>query len=126
MGHPILMGRKTYESIGKPLPGRTNMIITRQLNYEVKGCIVVNGLQEAIELCNDEEEIFIIGGADLIIQALPLAHKIYLTTIHHAFDGDVFLPDLIKSNWKEVSRNDFEPDEKNTFAYTFQEFNKTA
>jgi dihydrofolate reductase len=124
MGHPVVMGRKTYESIGKPLPGRTNIIITHQLNYEVPNCIVVNSLQEAIDLCKEEDEIFIIGGAEIILQVLNSADKIYLTRIHHDFPGDTFLPLINLKKWKEILRQDFEADEKNPYRHSFLELEK--
>ena len=119
MGHHVLMGRKTYESIGKPLSGRTNIVITRQPNYQAKDCLVAASLEAAISLCQDEAEIFVIGGATIYQQALEIAHRIYLTIIHEQFEGDTFLFDIDKAIWRETSREDFEPDEKNKFRYSF-------
>ena len=119
MGHHILMGRKTYESIGKPLSGRTNIIITRQPDYRVENCQVASSLEAAIALCQNEDEIFIGGGADIYQQALEVANRIYLTIIHADFEGDTFLFDIDKTVWHETSREDFEPDEKNSFHYSF-------
>ncbi len=118
-GHHVLMGRKTYESIGKPLPGRTNIVITRQRDFQADGYVAVNSLEEAIALCPVNMEIFVIGGAIIFQQALPLANKIYLTLIHHDFDGDVFLFDINPANWQETSREDFAADEKNQWSYSF-------
>ena len=93
-GHPVVMGRKTFESIGKPLPNRTNVIITRQRDYEADGCIVVHSLNEARAITSEKkEEIFIIGGGEIYRQAWDLAEKLYITWIHATFDGDTFLPD---------------------------------
>jgi len=118
-GHHVLMGRKTYESIGKPLSGRTNIIITRQQNYQAGGCLIAASLERAISLCQDDNEIFIIGGATIYQQALEFANRIYLTIIHEEFKGDTFLFDIDKTIWQETSREDFEPDEKNKFRYSF-------
>ena len=119
MGHHILMGRKTYQSIGRPLPGRTNVVITRQQDFQADGCLIVHSLEEAIELCRGDDEIFVIGGADIYQQTSPVADKIYLTIIHQDFEGDTSLFDLDPSVWQETSREDFEVDEKNKFRYSF-------
>jgi dihydrofolate reductase len=119
MGHPIIMGRKTFESIGKPLPGRTNIIITRKTGYEVPGCIVVNSVEEAVNLCRLEEEVFIIGGAEIILQVQETVDRIYLTRIHQEFDGDTFFPEPDPSHWTETSREEFSPEGKNEYSYSF-------
>lgn len=125
MGHHIIMGRKTYESIGKPLPGRTTVIITRNREYQAEGCIVVNSLQEAIEAAkkNNDAEAFIIGGAEIINQSESVADKIYLTKIHEQFEGDVFLH-LNEGLWEETERMDFNPDGVNNYGYSFMEMRK--
>lgn len=120
MGHPILMGRKTYESIGKPLPGRTSIIITTQKDYVAEGCMVVHSVQEAIEQAKPlDTEICIIGGAEIYMQALPLTDTIYLTRIHHTFEGDVYFPELKEEEWETVEQEHHEPDEKNKYSYSF-------
>jgi len=120
MGHPILMGRKTYESIGKPLPGRTTIIITRQPDYEAAGCIVVNAVQEAVEEARKlDDQAYIIGGAEIYRQALNVTDTIYLTRIHHKFEGDTFFPEINDDEWKVVSEEHHEPDEKNKYSYSF-------
>jgi len=119
MGHHILMGRKTYESIGKPLVGRTNIVITRQPNYQAEGCLVASSLEAAIALCHNNDEIFIGGGAAIYQAALDVAHRIYLTVIHRNFEGDTFLFEIDEGIWSEVSRKNFEPDQKNRFRYSF-------
>ncbi len=112
MGHPIIMGRKTHESIGKPLPGRTNIVITTHPDYQALGCIVVHSLEEALRFAQgkpfDSEEVFIIGGGQIYAEALPLADKLYLTYIDKEIEGDVFFPDysdfkkvISQSNWME-------------------------
>ncbi|WP_299707192.1 dihydrofolate reductase [uncultured Pontibacter sp.] len=126
MGHPMIMGRKTFESIGKPLPGRTTIIVTRQENYQAEGCIVVNSVEEAIakgkEL--DSEQVSIVGGAEIYKQALPFVDTLYLTKVHHSFDGDTFFPELQEEEWQEVSAEGHEPDEKNKYRYTFKELRR--
>ena len=120
MGHPIIMGRKTYESIGKPLPGRTTVIITRQHGFEAPGCIVVNSIDEAIsEARTIDQEVYIIGGAEIYKQALAKTDNIYLTRVHHNFDGDTFFPELDEAEWEMESEEKHEPDEKNMYSYSF-------
>lgn len=94
MGHPVIMGRKTYESIGFPLEGRTNIVVTRRRDYQAAGCLIANDLSSALALAGDADEIFVCGGADLYLQALPLADRIYLTVIHRDYEGDVFFPQI--------------------------------
>jgi len=124
LGHPILMGRKTYQSIGKPLPGRVNIIITRQADFQAAGCRVAHSLAEAVGFCREDDEMFVIGGADIYHQVLPYADKIYLTLIHADFAGDAFLFDINSTIWRETSRQDFGPDEKNKWPYSFLTFEK--
>jgi dihydrofolate reductase len=117
-GHTIIMGRKTYESVGKPLPRRRNIIITRQA-ITIEGCEVVNSIEAALALCKDEQEVFIVGGAEIYRQSLPLTDRIYLTIVHKKFEGDSFFPEIDKTAWKEVFREDHLPDEKNLLSYSF-------
>ena len=119
MGHPIIMGRKTFESIGKPLPGRTNIVVTRQKEFQACGCMTVHSLEDALLYCEDAQEAFIVGGAEIYRQALPFADRIYLTRVHRNFDGDTFLFDLDPATWKETSRQDFPADSKNPNPYSF-------
>lgn len=121
-GSPVLMGRKTYESIGKPLPNRTNIIMTRDANYPApEDCIVVTNIETALSMANElsKDEIFIIGGAAIYQQLLPKVQRIYLTEIHHQFEGDAFFPELSKSEWKEISRERHHADDKNKYDYSF-------
>jgi len=118
-GHTIIMGRKTYDSIGKPLPNRRNIIITRQTGLQLEGVEVVNSLEEALALCENEAEIFVIGGAEIYRHAISICHRIYLTRVHQEFEADAFFPELDNETWKEVEKVDHLPDEKNKFAYTF-------
>ena len=119
MGKPIIMGRKTFDSIGKPLPGRKNIIITRNNNFKAAGCEVYTDINEAIKNCEPEEECFVIGGAELFRIALPLANKLYLTKIHHQFEGDTFFPALENRIWKLTDADHHLKDEKNKYDYSF-------
>jgi len=117
-GHTVIMGRKTYESVGKPLPNRRNIIITRQ-DIAIEGCEVVNSIKAALELCRTEREVFIVGGAEIYKQSLHLTDRIYLTVVHKQFEGDSFFPEIKKTDWLQVSREDHQPDEKNSLPYSF-------
>lgn len=103
-GHHIIMGRKTYESLNRLLPGRTTVIVTRNPAYKVEGALIAHSLQQAISLCGDDNEVFLIGGAELYRDGLALAHKLYLTEIDAEYAGDAFLPDFDLSAWKETLR----------------------
>jgi dihydrofolate reductase len=118
MGHHILMGRKTYESIGRPLPGRTTVIITRSGFNAPEGCIVARSIPEAIASCKDDDEIFFVGGAEMYKQALPIVDRLYLTEVHAEIEGDAWFPEYDKSRWSEVSR-DKRKDEASGLAYHF-------
>ena len=119
-GHPIIMGRKTFESIGKPLPNRTNIVITRQTDFEAEGCLVAHSLSEALMMAQQmDSDIFVIGGAEIYKQAMFLADTIYLTEVHHTFEGDTFFPEIDSVLWEETSREEHAADEKNTYNYAF-------
>ncbi|HKR07343.1 MAG TPA: dihydrofolate reductase [Bacteroidia bacterium] len=124
MGHAMIMGRKTFESIGKALPGRTTIIVTRQKGFKKENCLIADSLEEAIALCRDDNEAFIIGGAQIFEKAIPLTDKIYLTRIHQSFDGDVFFPELEKEKWKITFGEDHKADEKNPYDYSFINYEK--
>lgn len=119
MGKPIVMGRKTFDSIGKPLPGRTNIVITRQPGLSLPGCVVVASLPAAIAAAGEAEEIMIIGGAEIYRQALPAAQRLYLTQVHARIDGDAVFPPLDAQQWRELSREDYPADEHHAHAYSF-------
>jgi dihydrofolate reductase len=125
-GHCIIMGRKTFESIGKPLPNRTSIIISRNLELKIDGCITVDSLENAILFAKqiEDEEAFIIGGAEIYRLALPIVDKIYLTEVHHTYEGDTFFPTIDKTIWQETHREDFEIDEKHLVTYSFVELNR--
>lgn len=123
-GHYIIMGRKTFESFPKPLPNRTHIIITRQKNYKVENCIVVNSIEKAIEACPKDETIFIIGGAEIYNQSINLADKIELTRVHANFEADAYFPEIDLNKWKLVFEDYHSKDEKHNFDFTFQTFVK--
>lgn len=119
MGHHIVMGRKTYESIGKPLPGRTSVVVTRNADYARPGVIVANSLEAALSACGNEEDIFVIGGAELYRQAINHADRIYLTKIDADIPGDAHFTELDHKLWQETERASHAPDEKNAYPYHF-------
>lgn len=102
-GHPVVMGRKTFESLGRPLPNRTNVVVTRQ-HIEIPGCTVAGSLEEVLALFPAQEEVFVTGGGQIYAQALPLADRIYLTTVMRDYEGDTRFPDWNRSGWTEVFR----------------------
>ncbi|MDP2424590.1 MAG: dihydrofolate reductase [Bacteroidales bacterium] len=124
MGHALIMGRKTFESFGKPLPGRTSIVITRQKKFRHPGVIVTHSFYQALNMVNTNEEVFVIGGADIYRQALPLAHKLYLTIIHHTFDGDTFFPEINYCDWKLIKDEYREADDANAFAISFRQYER--
>ena len=119
VGKPVLMGRKTFESIGKALPKRTNIILTRDRGYRAEGCIVTHSIEEALHTATACEEIMIIGGASIYDLFLPRADRLYLTYVHDCFDGDIYFPPFDVADWQEVKRVDYQPDEKNPHPYSF-------
>ena len=123
-GHHVIMGRKTFESLVKPLPNRTTIIVTRNKGYKVKNCIVVNSLEEAIAKAKDDENPFILGGAEIYKQALVIADKLDITFVHHTFDADVFFPKIDLTIWKEISRENFKADQNNKYDYSFVIYKK--
>jgi dihydrofolate reductase len=119
MGKPILMGRRTWESIGRPLPGRTSIVITRDRGYEAEGCIVVHSVDAALRAAQGHDEIMVIGGEQLYRQLLPQADTLYVTLVDGEFPGDAFFPELDQSEWREVERREHAPDEKNAQTCSF-------
>ena len=124
-GYPILMGRNTFESIGKPLPNRTSIIITRNNQYKKEGCLIANSLEEAIAI-TEGKNAFIIGGAQVYKQALEnnLIDQLDITRVHQEFEADVFFPEIDLTIWQEISREDFLADEKNGYDYSFISYQK--
>ncbi len=123
MGQPVIMGRKTFESLGKPLPGRTNIIITRNKDYSPEGCIVVDSVEGAKEL-TENKNAFIIGGAEIYKAFLPIADKLYITEIDHDFEADTFFPEIDYSKWKLVSSEPGVRDDRNLYDYKFLVFER--
>jgi len=124
--HTVIMGRKTFESIGRPLPNRKNIVITRDVNYKKEGILVAHSLSEALDKVGDSnEEVFIIGGAEIYKQTLPIADRLYITHIA-ATDktADSFFPEIIPVVWNEISHEEHKKDEKNLFNYTFSVYEK--
>ncbi|GAB4184116.1 MAG: type 3 dihydrofolate reductase [Wenzhouxiangellaceae bacterium] len=119
MSKPIIMGRRTYESIGRPLPGRRNIVISRQWSKALDGIELVHSLDEAIQQCCDDEEVMIIGGGQIYAQALPLADTLWLTEVDCVPDGDTWFPEIDPRQWREVLRETHPADERNAYKLTF-------
>jgi dihydrofolate reductase len=118
--HTLIMGKRTYLSLPvKPLPNRRSIVITDDPDDQFEGCFMVYSIEAALALCNRLEENFVIGGASVYRQFLPLTDRLYLTKVHKDFDGDVFFPNVNYDNWKLISEENYPPDEKNDFAYSF-------
>ncbi len=124
-GHHIIMGRKTFESTGV-LPNRTSIVISRNSGLKIpENCLLASSIEDAITKVKNDDEVFIIGGADIYRQSLEIADKIYLTRIHQTFEGDAFFPEIDKTKWELVSQQNHQADEKNQYAYSFLEFDKS-
>ena len=128
LGHPVIMGRKTYESIlaalGKPLPGRTNIVVTRQAGFAAPGCIVTTSFDEAVAAVRDVDEIFVIGGAEIYRLVLERADRVYLTRIDAAFEGDVTFPALDPAVWREAERENHPPAGGRAFGFAFLRYDR--
>ena len=122
-GHTVIMGRKTYESLGRPLPNRTNIVISRTMG-EIEGCTVVRSLEEAVALFPAEEEIFIIGGAQIYALALDIADRFYLTRVGHDYEGDTSFPAWDENQWKLISREAFDCGEKYPYPFAFETYER--
>ena len=123
-GHYIIMGRKTFESFPKPLPNRTHVIITRQKEYHPEGCIVVDSMEKAIEVCPKHEDIFIIGGGEIYNLGMDFADSIELTRVHENFEADTFFPEIDKNKWQLISEEYHPADERHKFDFSYQTFTK--
>jgi len=119
LGKPVLMGRKTFESIGKPLPGRRNMMLSRQQDLCIEGCEVLHSLEEAATMVQDDE-LMVMGGAEVYKLALPFADRLYITRINHTFEGDTWFPDINLNAWRKTYSESHQPDEKNKYPYQFE------
>lgn len=124
MGHHIVMGRRTYESINRLLPGRTTVIVTRRPDYSVPGAIVAHSVPEALAACRDDDEVFVIGGADLFRETLPIADRLYLTIVDAEPEGDTFMPEVEMRDWREIQSEDFPADDKHAHAYRFTAYER--
>jgi dihydrofolate reductase len=118
-GHTVIMGRKNYESIGKPLPQRRNIVVSRRPDFQATGCTVVHSIEEAMTVAGDEPEVFVIGGAEIYRQTMARADRLFLTLVHANVDGDTFFPELENGHWQETARERHEPDDRHRFAYSF-------
>lgn len=127
-GMPVIMGRKTFESLGKPLAGRTNIIVTTRNNWHPEGAIVVNTLEAAVEAARNTDalEAYIIGGGEIYRQSLPMCNRVYLTRVHTTIAGDTYFPELPATEWTLHSRLDFPADTKHAFAYSFEVWDKRS
>ena len=125
-GFPVIMGRKSFESVNKPLPGRTNIVITTNPDWKAETVIVVNNLKDAIQKAaeTNSKQIFIIGGGEIYKQSMDIADSIYITRVHVDVEGDTFFPVIDESKWKLTSNQDFEADEKHAYSYSFQIWEK--
>lgn len=126
MGHHVIMGRKTWESINRLLPGRTMVIVTRQSGYRVPGAIVANSLRDALERSAGDEEVFVIGGAELFAAALPIADRLYLTTVEAEPEGDTYMPPIDFREWRETSSEAHAADERNPYAFRYAVYVRKA
>ena len=119
MGHHMIMGRKTFDSIGKPLPGRTTVVVTRNQGLKIEGCIIAHSLEDAIDACAGDEQIFIVGGAELYAEALPSTGTLYITEIQQEVEGDAHFPEFDKTAWLEVAREERQQETPQPLEYHF-------
>jgi dihydrofolate reductase len=124
MGHHLIMGRKTFESLGKPLPGRPHVVISRQQHTNTENVSYVSSIEDALTVAKQDEQAFIFGGGEIYKLALPFVQKIYLTRVDAMFEGDAFFPELHSDEWKLIKSEEFAPDEKNKFSYSFEEYDR--
>jgi dihydrofolate reductase len=127
-GMPVIMGRKTFESLGKPLAGRTNIVMTRDKDWSAEGTRVAPDMQQAMKTAaeTDAKEIFVIGGGEIFKQVLPQANRVYLTRVHAKLEGDTYFPELPASEWKLLTQLDFEADAKHRYGYSFQVWQRNS
>jgi len=124
MGKPLIMGRKTHESIGRPLPGRQNIVLTRQRDYHAPGCTVVHSIEEALAAAGDAEEVMVAGGGSVYRQFLPLAHRLYLTLVDTTAEGETTFPPFDREKWRLIFEEAHPVDEENPFPYRFTIFER--
>lgn len=123
-GHTLIMGRKTFESIGRPLPGRQTIVVTRQPDYHPPGVQVASSISTALELAQQDAEVFIVGGGEIYQQTIARATRLLVTQIHARHEGDAHFPEIDPAHWRRISSERHEPGEKNSFAYTFEEYHR--
>jgi dihydrofolate reductase len=126
MGKPMIMGRLTYESIGKALPGRRSIVLTRQADYKPEGVEVVSTPEAALKLAGDADEVMVIGGGEIYRQFLPMTDRIYLTRVHTEFDGDTFFPEIREDEWRIVSSQPLPPNDERPFSISFQTLERVS
>jgi len=126
MGHHLIMGRKTFESIGRPLPGRTTVVVSRDRNLKIDGCVVAHSLQDAIANCASDPQTFVVGGADIYAQALGLADTLYITEIQRDVIGDAWFPEFDQAKWLEVSREKHRQETPEPLEYHFVEYRRKS
>lgn len=124
-GHPVIMGRRNFESIGRALPERANIVVTRRSDYRAPGCTVVRSIEAALALANGAHEVFIIGGAEIYAQTLATVDRLYLTLVHATIPGDTFFPEVDWKTWREITRERHEADDKHAYAYSFVTLDRT-
>lgn len=123
-GHTIIMGRRTFESIGRALPNRRNVVITRNKDYQADGCEIAESVEEALKMVETEDEVFIIGGGSIYRESWERADRLYLTWVHVEVEGDTFIPAIDSDKWEVICRQDFKADEKNEFDYSFVNYKR--
>lgn len=123
LGHHLIMGRKTWDSIGRPLPGRTTIVISRQADFSPAGALVAHSLEQALQLCQGQEQVFVVGGAQIYALALPLAQRLYLTELAIEVDGDAWFPEFDAAQWQRVSHD---PHQGADFAYAFSVYERVS
>jgi dihydrofolate reductase len=126
MGHHMIMGRKTFDSIGKPLPGRTTVVVTRDRNLKIEGCLIAHSLQDAIAACANDSEVFIVGGAEIYAQSLELADTLYITEIRQDVEGDAHFPEFDKNAWQETAREVRSQQEPQPLEYHFVTYQRQS
>lgn len=124
MGKPILMGRKTFESIGRPLPGRENIVITRNEGFVAEGVTIVYSIEAALEAAKKYDEVMVIGGDSFYQQMLPLSDRLYITEVHHAFEADAFFPEICPDEWQELTRDEHAVDDKHAHRFSFVNYQR--
>lgn len=120
--HPVIMGRKTYESLGRPLPNRTNVVISRHAELLIEGCTVVNSLEQATKMFSETEEIFIIGGGEIYSAAMSIANKLYITHVEHTYQGDTYFPEIDHTMWRCIHEEYRPHGEKFPYPFTYRDF----